>query len=200
VPNSIWDKAGRLTAAEGERVRLHPYYTERILTQSPVLRPLAHLAGSHHERRDGSGYHRGTTGGALSTGARILAAADAYQAMIEERPYRAALPPSEAARQVEADVGAGRLDPEAAHAVLTAAGHVRRRTRPSWPAGLSDREVEVLRLVARGKTDKEIGRVLIIAEVTVHHHVRHVYDKIGVSTRAGAALFAMEHDLIQSAD
>jgi HD-GYP domain-containing protein (c-di-GMP phosphodiesterase class II) len=64
VPNSIWDKAGRLTAAEWERVRLHPYYTERILTQSPVLRPLAHLAGSHHERRDGSGYHRGTIGGA----------------------------------------------------------------------------------------------------------------------------------------
>lgn len=58
----------------------------------------------------------------------------------------------------------------------------------------------MLRLVARGRTDREIAQALMISEVTVHHHVRHVYDiydKIGVSTRAGAALFAMEHDLIQ---
>jgi DNA-binding NarL/FixJ family response regulator len=117
--------------------------------------------------------------------------------MTEERPYRKALARAEAARVLEAEAKAGAFDRQAVAAVLEAAGHVRKQPRPAWPAGLSEREVQVLRLVARGKTDKEIGRALVVSEVTVHHHVRHIYDKIGVSTRAGAALFAMEHDLIQ---
>jgi HD-GYP domain-containing protein (c-di-GMP phosphodiesterase class II) len=197
VPNSIWDKPGRLTPGEWERVRLHPYYTERVLAQSPVLRSVSQLAGSHHERRDGSGYHRGIAAASITPAARILAAADAYQAMCEQRPYRPALSAAAAAEQLDSEVSAGHLDASAVAAVLEAAGHTRRKARPVWPSGLSEREVEVLRLVARGQTDKEIGRGLVISAVTVHHHVRHIYDKIGVSTRAGAALFAMEHDLIQ---
>jgi DNA-binding NarL/FixJ family response regulator len=134
----------------------------------------------------------------IQLGARVLAAADAYQAMTEERPHRGALSPSQAASNLQADVTSGRLDREAVEAVLEAAGHTGKRLRLAWPGGLSEREVQVLRLVARGKADKHIGNVLFISEVTVHHHVRHIYDKIGVSTRAGAALFAMEHDLIQA--
>ena len=76
VPNGIWDKPGPLSAGEQERVRLHPYYTERVLERSGALAPLALLAGSHHERLDGSGYHRGAAAAQLSVGARLLAAAD----------------------------------------------------------------------------------------------------------------------------
>jgi HD-GYP domain-containing protein (c-di-GMP phosphodiesterase class II)/DNA-binding CsgD family transcriptional regulator len=197
VPNSIWDKTSALTPLEWERVRLHPYYTERVLAQSAPLRSVARLAGSHHERCDGSGYHRAVTTAAFPVAARIVAAADCYQALTEPRPYREALSAVAAERVLESEASTGRFDPHVVHAVLEAAGHVRRKPRPVWPSGLSDREVGVLRLVARGKTDKEIGRALVISDVTVHHHVRHIYDKIGVTTRAGAALFAMEHELIQ---
>jgi HD-GYP domain-containing protein (c-di-GMP phosphodiesterase class II) len=196
VPTGIWEKRGRLTGGEWERVRLHPYYSERVLVRSDVLQPLAQISGMHHERRDGSGYHRGLGSAGLSIAARVLAVADTYHAMTEERPHRPARTPAEAARALEQGARDGSLDAEAVRAVLNAAGQPTSR-RINWPAGLSDREVEVLRLVARGRTDKEIAQTLVISEVTVHHHVRHVYDKIGVSTRAGAALFAMEHDLIQ---
>jgi HD-GYP domain-containing protein (c-di-GMP phosphodiesterase class II) len=77
VPNGIWDKPGALSASEWERVRLHPYYTERVLERSSALAPLALAAGSHHERLDGSGYHRGASAAQLGIGARLLAAADA---------------------------------------------------------------------------------------------------------------------------
>ncbi len=199
VPNGIWEKPGPLSASAWERVRLHPYFTERILVRSAALQPFAQLAGSHHERLDGSGYHRGVPATMLSSSCRLLAAADVYHAMTEERPHRSALSRGAAAAQLGAEVSAGRLDGQVANAVLEAAGHQRSRARPSWPAGLSDREVEVLRLVAVGTSDKQIGKQLFISEVTVHHHVRHIYDKIGFSTRAGAALFAMEHDLIRRA-
>ncbi len=196
VPNGIWDKAGPLTPAEWERVRLHAYYSERVLSHAPALQPLAAVAGMHHERRDGSGYHRASSAANQPMLARVLAAADSYAAMTEERPYRQGLAPDAAAKALADEADAGRLDGEAVGAVLAAAGQARPR-RQAWPAGLSDREVEVLRLVARGKSDREIGRALVISDVTVHHHVRHIYDKTGISSRAGAALFAMEHDLIQ---
>ena len=80
--------------------------------------------------------------------------------------------------------------------VLTAAGHRPHRTA-SWPAGLSDREVEVLRLLCRGGTKKEVASLLNISPSTVDHHVRHIYGKIGVATRAGATLFAVERDLLE---
>jgi HD-GYP domain-containing protein (c-di-GMP phosphodiesterase class II) len=199
VPNGIWDKQGPLTGAEWERVRMHPYYTERILAHSPMLRPLAEIAGMHHERLDGSGYHRGASAASISAGARVLEASDVYQAITEDRPHRPALPASKAVEQLQQEARNGRLDHEAVQAVLEAVGQARPRERQVWPAGLSEREVEVLRLLARGKREKEIGRALYISTNTVHHHVKQIYEKAGVSTRAGAALFAMEHDLIPSA-
>ena len=195
VPNGIWDKPGPLTETEWEQVRLHPYHSERILSRSSALAPLAPLAGMHHERQDGSGYHRQATAAMIPNGARLLAAADAYQAMTQERPHRPALTPQAAAEQLSFEAARGRLDAEAVRAVLETAGHP--PPRLTWPAGLSDREIQVLRLVARGHSNREIGRLLWISPKTAGHHVQHIYAKIGVSTRAAAAMFAMEHDLIR---
>jgi HD-GYP domain-containing protein (c-di-GMP phosphodiesterase class II)/DNA-binding CsgD family transcriptional regulator len=199
VSNVVWDKPGALSAAEWEQVRLHAYHTERVLARSPVLMPLAQLAGMHHERTDGSGYHRGVTAASIPTGARVLAAADVFQALTEPRPHRAARSPKEAAHEVEAMAGAGALDPEGARAVCDAAGVPLRsgRVTAPWPAGLTDREVEVLRLLARGLTKKEIAKALVIAPGTAHTHTVHIYEKLGVSTRAGVALFALEHGLVR---
>jgi HD-GYP domain-containing protein (c-di-GMP phosphodiesterase class II) len=199
VSNLVWDKPGPLTAAEWEQVRLHAYHTERVLARSPVLAPLAQLAGMHHERLDGSGYHRGATAATIPIGARVLGAADVFHALTEPRPHRAARSLDQAAREVEAMVARGALDPEAARAVSAAAGVSRRHGRASarWPAGLTDREVEVVRLLARGLTKKEIAKALVIAPGTAHTHTVHIYEKVGVSTRAGVALFALEHGLVR---
>jgi HD-GYP domain-containing protein (c-di-GMP phosphodiesterase class II) len=197
ISNAVWERRGPLTAAAWEQVRLHPYHSERILARSEALRPIAPLVGMHHERLDGSGYHRGSRARELPANARILAAADAFQAMSQDRPHRAALGPDQAATALRADADAGRLDADAVAAVLDAAGVERpRRTRRALPAGLTDREVEVLRLLARGSSNREIARRLAISPRTAEHHVQHIYTKIDGSSRAAAALFAMEHDLL----
>ena len=198
VPVGIWNKPGKLSEAEWERVRLHAYYTDRVLARARTLGPLRTLASCHHERLDGSGYFRGLTGSMLPVGAHILAAADVYHAMTEPRPHRPARSPEAAAEALRAERTAGRLDADAIEAVLAAAGHTTaRRVRRELPAGLSAREVEVLRLIARGHSNREMARMLVIAEKTVSHHVQHIYDKIGVSTRAAATLFAAQHDLVE---
>jgi HD-GYP domain-containing protein (c-di-GMP phosphodiesterase class II) len=194
VPNGIWDKPRALSAAEWERVRLHPYYTERILARTGAFAGLAALAGAHHERLDGSGYHRGLAAPALTRPMRLLAAADAYAAMTADRPHRPALSAADAARELRAEAAGGRLCAEAVEAVLGAAGHAPARRRAN-PCELSDREVEVLGLLARGMTNKQIAERLVVSPRTVQHHVAHIYLKIGRRTRAGAALFAMEHGL-----
>jgi HD-GYP domain-containing protein (c-di-GMP phosphodiesterase class II) len=192
VPTGLWDKPGPLSRSDWEQVRLHPYHSERILGRAPMLAAVGRLAGAHHERLDGSGYHRGTPAQLLGMDARVLAAADAYQALTSERPHRPANPPAVAARALQAEPG---LDRQAVAAVLEAAGH-RPARRISFPAGLTGREVEVLRLLVRGRSEAQIAAELFIAASTVHTHVTHIYDKAGVSTRAGAAVFAMEHGLI----
>jgi HD-GYP domain-containing protein (c-di-GMP phosphodiesterase class II)/DNA-binding CsgD family transcriptional regulator len=197
VPTSMWEKPGPLSVAEWERVRLHPYLTERILTRAAVLSPLARLASLHHERLDGSGYHRGVKAGEINVPARILAAADVCHALTEERPHRPAMTTLESAAELQRMAAAGRLDREAVAAVCEAAGAPRPRTRGQYPAGLSDREVEVLRLLARGETKKEIAARLHVAASTAHTHVVHIYEKTGVTSRAAVALFAMEHDLLR---
>jgi HD-GYP domain-containing protein (c-di-GMP phosphodiesterase class II) len=195
VPTGLWDKPGPLSRSDWEQVRLHPYHTERILCRSPLLAAIGRLAGSHHERLDGSGYYRGAPAQLLGMDARILAAADVYQALVSERPHRPAHTPASAAGTLRAAPG---LDGQAVAAVLEAAGH-RAARRASFPAGLTAREVEVLRLLVRGRSERQIAEELVIAASTVHTHVVHIYDKTGVSTRAGAAVFAMEHGLIHPA-
>jgi HD-GYP domain-containing protein (c-di-GMP phosphodiesterase class II) len=195
VSNAIWDKCGPLGAGEWERVRLSPYLTERMLSQSTALAPLAEIAVQHRERLDGSGYPRGLAGHAISHPARILGAADAYQSMREPRPYRHALTADEAAAELRAGVSAGHLDAEAVDAVLAAAGH-RVQRRKEWPAGLTTREVDVLRLLARGLSSKEIAQQLVITPKTARNHIEHIYTKIGASSRVPASLFAMQHGLL----
>ena len=195
VSNAIWDKRGPLGAGEWERVRMHPYLTERMLHQSEALAPLGTIAVQHRERLDGSGYPRGLAGAAISRAARILGAADAYQAMREPRPHRSARSADDAAAELRAGVKAGRLDAEAVEAVLGAAGH-RVLRRRDGPAGLTSREVEVLRLLARGLSNKEIARRLVISPKTAGNHIEHIYVKIDASTRATASLFAMQHGIL----
>jgi HD-GYP domain-containing protein (c-di-GMP phosphodiesterase class II) len=200
VANSIWEKPGRLTAAEWEQVRMHPYHSERILATSRALEPLAALAGMHHERLDGSGYHRGARARDLAPAARVLAAADAFVAMTQERAHRPALSPDQAAEELAADARGGRLDADAVGAVLDVAGRRRGRRSDLRPGGLSDREVEVVRLVAEGLSNPAIARRLVISRRTAEHHVQNVYAKLGVASRPAVALFALEHDLLMPKD
>lgn len=193
VPNSIWEKPGPLSEAEWERVRLHPYLTGRILRRVRGLEQVAVVAAAHHERLDGSGYPLGVAGAALAPHARLLAAADVYHALREPRPHRPARDAVDAAEILRQQARESRLDAHAVEAVLLAAGHARRRV--AYPAGLTGREVEVLRLLAGGGSNREIARTLSISEKTVRNHVEHIYTKAGVSNRTGAGLFALEHGI-----
>jgi HD-GYP domain-containing protein (c-di-GMP phosphodiesterase class II) len=195
ISNAIWDKRGPLGQGEWERVRLQPYLTERMLRQSEALAPVARVIVQFRERLDGSGYPLGLTGSQISHGARVLAAADAYQAMCEPRPHREARSSEEAAAELRSEVKAGRYDGEAVEAVLAAAGH-RVFLRREGPAGLTAREVEVLKLLARGLSNKEIAERLFISPKTVANHVEHIYVKIDASNRAAASLFTMQHGLL----
>jgi HD-GYP domain-containing protein (c-di-GMP phosphodiesterase class II) len=195
VSNSIWDRPGPLSAGQWERVRMYPYLTERMLHQSAALAPLGKIAVQHRERLDGSGYPRGLSGGAITRPARVLSAADAYQSMREPRPHRPARSAQEAAAELRAEVRAGRLDGAAVDAVLGAAGH-RLPRRKEAVAGLTAREVEVLVLVARGLSTRQIAERLVITSKTAGNHIEHVYAKIGASSRAGAAMFAVAHGLL----
>lgn len=196
VPNGIWDKPGPLSPGEMERVRLHPYYTERVLARSPALAGLAVAAGSHHENMDGSGYHRGVGAAQLGRASRLIRTADCLDAMLHDRPHRPALAPDAARRELKAEADAGRLDSQSVAAVLEASGGDRVRLRPSRASGLSEREIEVLRLMVHGMTNKQIAARLYLSPKTVGHHVEHIYTKIGVTSRAAAALFAMESGLV----
>jgi HD-GYP domain-containing protein (c-di-GMP phosphodiesterase class II) len=194
VPNGVWEKPGPLTPGEWERVRLHAYHSERILSRCPPLAECARLAGMHHERLDGSGYHRQAAAASIPMAARVLAAADVFQAATQERAHRPGLTPEAAAAELTAEAVAGTLDPDAVRAVIQAAGQ--RAAPVPRPAGLTARQVEVLRLVARGLSNPQIARELVVSRRTAEHHVQDIYARIGVSSRAAAALFAMEHDLL----
>jgi HD-GYP domain-containing protein (c-di-GMP phosphodiesterase class II) len=194
TPVGVWHTPGPLSADGWEQVRLHAYHSERVLLRSPSLAPLAPVAGAHHERLDGSGYHRGTSASGLPPAARLLAAVDAYHAMTEPRPHRQALPAAQAAGALGEQCRAGCFDADLVPAVLEASGQpVQRIERP---AGLTEREVEVLRLLARGLQTKQIASALGISPKTADRHIQNAYGKIGVSTRAAATLFVMEHGLM----
>jgi len=201
VPNSIWDKPGPLTRTEFDRVELHPMLTEQMLRRSSALAALNAVASAHHEKCDGSGYHKRVPVDAANLGACILAAVDVYVGLTTERADRPPLAPADAAAELRRLESEGALEPRASRAVLVAAGHDEPdkpvRSKTTYPAGLSGREVDVLRLAARGLTTREIADRLFISAKTADHHIQHVYTKIGVSTRATAALWAMQNDLVQ---
>ena len=201
VPNSIWDKPGPLTRTEFDRVELHPMLTEQMLRRSPALAVLNPVASAHHEKCDGSGYHKRVQADADDLGACVLAATEIYVGLTTERADRAAFSPADAAAELRRLESDGVLEPRASRAVLVAAGHGEPRApsgkRRQHPGGLTRREVDVLRLAARGLTTREIADRLTISPKTADHHIQHIYGKIGTSTRAGAALWAMQHAVVQ---
>jgi HD-GYP domain-containing protein (c-di-GMP phosphodiesterase class II) len=194
VSSRVWNKPGALNADEREQARLHPYHTERVLSRSPFLAEIGSIAMAHHERLDGSGYHRALDVTALSPAARLLAAADAFQSKIEPRPYREALSPERATAALADKARQGGLDPAMVMAVAEALGQ---KPPPiERPGGLTERELEVLGLLARGYRTKQIARHLEISPKTVDRHIQNSYRKIGVSSRATATLFAAENGLV----
>jgi HD-GYP domain-containing protein (c-di-GMP phosphodiesterase class II)/DNA-binding CsgD family transcriptional regulator len=197
VPSQILHKAGALTAAEQERLRLHPYYTERILARVPALRAVAAIAGAHHERLDGSGYYRGLAGNALPLSAGILAVADEFQDRQHATPAAARDDPRPVLEGVRAQSGT-LFRPECVDALAQALGLAAapKPPREAWPAGLTGREVEVLRLLVRGLSNRQMAEALVISPKTAGHHVQHIYDKIGVSSRAAAVFWALEHEIV----
>jgi HD-GYP domain-containing protein (c-di-GMP phosphodiesterase class II) len=190
VPTGVWEKPGPLNPDEWELVRLHPYHSGRILTRSPALEPLSSVVSRHHERLDGSGYPMGVRAGELDATARLLAAADAWCSFTEPRPHRPAMTPEDAAGRLSELP----LDRDAVRAVLAAA-HGPAPSFPALPVDLTERELEVLRLLAAGLTKKQIAERLFISASTVHTHTVHIYGKCEVSTRAALAMFAMRHGL-----
>lgn len=195
VPNGIWDRAGRLSSAERERVRLYPYFTQRILGRVPGLAEVGEIAGSHREHLDGSGFPKGVDGSFLSVPARILAAAARLQSLTEDRLDRVALTLPDAIRVIERQAAVGELDAQAVDAVADAAGQPRHRNGPS--SGLTAREEEVLALAAVGRSSRQIAAQLTISEKTARNHLEHIYAKIGVSNRVGASLFAVQHGIVR---
>ena len=200
VPNSIWDKRGSLTKAEFDRVELHPMLTEQMLRRSAALAALNPVACAHHEKSDGSGYHKRVRADAVDSASAVLAATEVYVGMTTERADRPAFSAEDAATELGKLASSGVLESRAIRAVLVAAGHGEPTTpavrRPQNPGGLSRREVDVLRLAARGLTTREVADRLNISAKTADHHIQHIYVKIGVSTRAAAALWAMQNAVV----
>lgn len=200
VPNSIWDKPGTLTRTEFDRVELHPMLTEQMLRRSPALAVLNPVASAHHEKCDASGYHKRVHARGDDLGACILAVTEIYVGMTTERADRPAHSPADAAAELRRLESVGVIEARASRAVLVAAGQGEGEgpvtKRAQHPGRLSRREVDVLRLAAKGLTTKQIADRLYISAKTADHHIQHVYNKIGVSTRAAAALWAMQNAVV----
>jgi len=192
----------KLTPVEWESIRLHPYHGERILSRVQVLEPVVPLVAAHHERMDGTGYYRSLLKAQIPLGARVIGVADRFDDLTHEAPDHPALEPEEALARIREEAGAG-FCPDCVEALV---GHVRgdgsaaparKRSHPrEWPAGLTDREVEILRLLTKGLNRRAMADQLFLSEHTVRHHLEHIYNKLGVSTRVAATLFAVEHDLL----
>jgi HD-GYP domain-containing protein (c-di-GMP phosphodiesterase class II) len=195
VPASILDRPDPLRAGDWERLRMHPYYTERMLARADPLARLGEIAALVRERCDGSGYPRGLTAVTIPATARVLAAACAHRAMVEPRAHRPAMTAKQATAELRAEVRAGRLDPNAVDAVLAAAGQPRGKRR-SGPAGLTPREIEVLLLIARGASTRQVAKQLAITPKTTETHIERIYAKTGAATRSTATLFALQHGLL----
>lgn len=200
VPVSTWMLDRPFSPREADSAQLHPYHGEKALAcLGAGGRAVAGLVLRHHERLDGSGYHRYAKAPDLSPAARILAAAEAYCTALEDRPHRPGLGAQAAAARLRDLVRAGKLCADGTEAVLTAAGQASRRAGAPGLEGLTPREFEVLRQIASGLTAKQAGAVLGISPKTAENHIQNLYAKIGVSTRAGAALYALERGLVADA-
>ena len=198
VSNAVWEKPGPLTSVEWEQVRMHGYYSERILASSPSLEAISTTAGMHHERLDGSGYHRCSAAAAI---------ADAGAHPGRGGRLRRHGPSPASPRRSRCGPGSRRARPPRRRPAASTTTPRRRcwprpasrprGRRPARPAGLSEREAEVLTLIAQGCSNADVAQRLFISRRTAEHHAQHIYTKIGVSTRAAAALFAVQHGLVR---
>jgi DNA-binding NarL/FixJ family response regulator len=149
---------------------------------------------------DGQGYHLGLPGAQIPPEAQIIAVADRFDELSHDQPDHPALELDEVVRVMREEVGP-RLAADAFQALIEELGGVSQRSRQrvrqqEWPAGLTDREVEVLRLVAKGLNRREAAKALFVSEGTIRSHLEHIYGKIGISNRSAATLFSMEHGLL----
>jgi HD-GYP domain-containing protein (c-di-GMP phosphodiesterase class II) len=196
VANTVWERDGRLSAADWEKIRLVPYWTARAGAQIPTLRAEAALASHAYERLDGSGYFRNLDANALGLPHRLLAAACAYAALCMPRPWRPAYPPDAAARVLGEQADAGVFDAAAVRCVLAAAGGAPVPAPAARKSLLSEREIEVLQRISLGESNKEAARVMQISPSTVRTHVESIFRKLECSTRAAATLKALNLGLI----
>ena len=191
VPCSILVKQDNLSPLEAERMARHAQYSEQVLTRVPQLAPLAEIVAAHHEFVDGRGYHRQLAGEGIPIGGRILRLADAYVhrlQLVQE--------PDVALRDLEGLVGK-EIDADCYRALCGARPEPgpRGAIEPERLSGLTAREIEVLQAVALGLSNREVARQLVISDKTVEHHLEHIYDKLGVSCRASAVVFAVHNGL-----
>lgn len=183
------------SATAREQMRMHPIWTQRILDRCGDLAPIGALAGRHHECLDGSGYPAGTVGD-IQGDACLLASAEMYDELLMPGRGRPALTAAAAAQELSRQASRGAISPDDAKAVLEAAGVAAPLIETRRPAGLTEREVDVLVLLARGESNRQVAGRLGISPKTVGTHIEHIYAKAGVTTRAAATLFAVQNGLV----
>jgi len=220
VPLAILAKGEHRSSSEWETYRLHPYYTQRILERVDALRDLAQAAAAHHEWMNGQGYHRQLYGEQIPFHGRILAVANTYARLLQQQGDQK--DPAEVLHKMRSLVGR-QFDRVCYDALVTSVtgagslGNVPRRSgkvahrhglgdhllpvpqtgfRVPRPASLTEREAEVLCLLAQGCNTPQIARMLDISKKTVEHHLAHIYNKIGVTCRTAAVVYAVQQGLV----
>ncbi len=195
VPISILEKGEQRSSSEWETYRLHPYYTQRVLERVDALRDLALAAASHHEWINGQGYHRQLSGEQIPFHGRILAVANTYAHLAYPQGERK--DPAVVLRTMRPLVDS-QFDKRCYEALAASVVSGQRKSpiRPRKTNNLTEREIEVLSLLARGKNTPQIARALHISKKTVEHHLTHIYAKIGVSCRTAAVVYAVQQGIV----
>ncbi|MCC5815221.1 MAG: HD domain-containing protein [Leptospira sp.] len=196
IPNQIIESKSSLKISEKESIRLHPYTTMRILSPTNLPTAVSEIAGTHHERLDGSGYHRSLKDSGISKSSRVLAVADQIVAMRSNRSYRKAFSETELKKEIYKDVKDGKLCKNTVDAGLESLGYYIKKSKPKNSFGLTEREIEVLQKISQGLTNPEIAKEFKLSPRTIQHHSIHIYNKMGVSSRAGATLLAIQNGII----
>jgi len=196
IPLRILEKGDSRSASEWDYYRLHSYYTQRVLEGVEPLQELAPAASAAHEWINGQGYHRQLTGEQIPLNGRILAVADTYAQLTQRQDDK--LEPEEALRKMRPSVGT-QFDGscyDALAASITSVHLLKRTGRERRELGeLTEREAEVLRLLAQGRSNPQIAESLVISRKTVEHHLEHIYNKIGVTCRTSAVVYAVQHGI-----
>ncbi len=193
VPNRVWEKNGELTSSERREAERHSFHTESILAETEIFADLVAIADSVHERQDASGYHR--RGRLEDVAASCLAVADVYCALINRRSWRKAYTPDDAADKMLDEVTQGRFPSQAVQALLKVCGHDKQAANIVYPAGLTSREIDILRCLISGMGNNQIADDLGISPKTAENHLTQIYRKTKTSGRTQAALFAMKHGI-----